>query len=95
MHGDAVQGDLSVVGEVSAGTSGGQVTVGATLISSADIGSESEALIILDWPDGLETGASSAGLVGTATATAFPSNAGPMGILAKVLLWVRMLGTYL
>ena len=75
----------------SAGTASGQIAVGANLLSALDIGSTSEALAILAWPDGLEKDVATTGTVGSATA--YGPNAGAMGILAKILLYLKMIGT--
>jgi multidrug resistance efflux pump len=83
----------SEVIEIVPGTAGGQIPVGAELLGAADIGSSSEVLVVLEWPDGLDRSIASAGIVGTATA--FGPEAGAMGILAKVLLYIKMIGTYL
>lgn len=92
---DRIPGRLfkSEVIEISPGTSAGQIPVGAELLGATDIGSSSEILVVLAWPDGLDRSIASAGSVGTATA--FGPEAGAMGILAKVLLYMKMIGTYL
>jgi hypothetical protein len=92
---DRIPGRLfsSEVIEIAPGTSAGQIPVGAELLGAADIGSSSEVLVILAWPDGLDRSIASVGSVGTATA--FGPEAGAMGILAKVLLYIKMIGTYL
>jgi len=78
---------------ISPGTSSGQISVGANLLSALDIGSTSEALVVLAWPEGLEKDVATAGTVGSATAIG--PDAGAMGILATVLLYFKMIGTYL
>ena len=83
----------SEVVEIAPGTSSGQIPVGADLLSALDIGSTGEALVVLAWPDGLDRGIATAGTVGSATA--FGPDAGAMGILATVLLYIKMIGTYL
>jgi multidrug resistance efflux pump len=83
----------SEVIELAAGTSAGQIPVGAELLGAADIGSSSDVLVVLAWPDDLDRSIASAGSVGSATA--FGPEAGAMGILAKVLLYMKMIGTYL
>ncbi len=83
----------SEVVEFASGTSSGQVSAGADLLSALDIGSTSEALVILAWPEGLDRDAATVGTVGAATA--FGPDAGAMGILAIVLMYMKMIGTYL
>jgi multidrug resistance efflux pump len=83
----------SEVIEIAAGTSAGQIPVGAELLGAADIGSSSDVLVVLAWPDDLDRSIASAGSVGSATA--FGPEAGAMGILAKVLLYIKVIGTYL
>ena len=92
---DRIPGRLfaSEVIEIAPGTSAGQISVGVKLFGAADIGSSSEILVVLAWPDDLDRSIASAGNVGTATA--FGPEAGAMGILAKVLLYIKMIGTYL
>jgi multidrug resistance efflux pump len=79
--------------EIATGTASGQLPIGAELLSAADIGSDSDALVVLAWPKELDPDAAIVGTVGSATA--FGSNAGAMGLLATVLLYIKMLGTYL
>lgn len=83
----------SEVLEIVPGTSSGQIPVGSNLLGAADIGSSGEILVVLAWPDGLDKEIAIAGSTGVATA--FGPDAGAMGILAKVLLFLKMLGTYL
>ncbi len=92
---DRIPGKLfsSEVVSVVPGTSTGQIPVGSNLLGAADIGSASDALVVLSWPDDLDRDIATAGTTGTGTA--FGPNAGAMGILAKILLYLRMLGTYL
>lgn len=79
--------------ETASGTASGQLPVGADLLGASDIGSASDALVVLSWPEGLDRNIAIAGTVGSATA--FGADAGAMGILATVLLYAKMLGTYL
>lgn len=81
-----------VVGPVS-GTASGQIPIGADLLGASDIGDRDDALVALAWPEGLDKEVAGAGTVGSATA--FGPDAGAMGILATVLLYLKMLGTYL
>jgi len=79
--------------EAVAGTASGQLPIGAELLGAADIGSDSDALVVLAWPEDLDRDIAIAGTVGSATA--FGPNAGAMGVLATILLYIKMLGTYL
>ncbi|WP_186766289.1 efflux RND transporter periplasmic adaptor subunit [Falsiphaeobacter marinintestinus] len=83
----------TTVAEKVFGTSGGQVMVGANLLDQADIGSSSEALIRIVWPAQLQNGDLPIGAVGSATVIG--ENAGPMGVIAKVLLWIKAYREYL
>jgi multidrug resistance efflux pump len=83
----------SKVVEIAPGTSFGQIPVGADILGADDIGSTGEALVVLAWPDGLDQDVATAGTIGSATA--FGPDAGAMGILATVLLYMKMIGTYL
>lgn len=84
--------DTKVVGSVS-GTSTGQIPIGADLLGASDVGDADDALVALSWPEGLDKSIAVAGTVGSATAIG--ADAGAMGILATVLLYLKMLGTYL
>lgn len=75
------------------GTSSGQISVGADLLSALDIGSTGEALVILAWPEGLDRDVATVGSVGAVTA--FGPDAGAMGMLAIALLYMKMIGTFL
>lgn len=83
----------SEVIEIARGTGSGQIPVGSDILSALDIGSSGEALVVLAWPDGLDREIATTGTVGSATA--FGPDAGAMGMLATVLLYVKMIGTYL
>jgi hypothetical protein len=78
---------------VAPATSSGQISVGSDLLGALDIGSSGEALVILAWPKDLDHEVATPGTVGSATA--FGPDAGAMGMLATVLLYLKMLGTYL
>ncbi|MEP2761421.1 MAG: biotin/lipoyl-binding protein [Hyphomicrobiales bacterium] len=83
----------SEIVDIAAGTASGQIPIGSSLLGAADIGSASEALIVLAWPDDLGKEIAIVGSVGSATA--FASDAGAIGILAEVLFYFKMLATYL
>ncbi len=83
----------SKVLKIAPGTSPGQVATGANLLGAADIGGTAEALVALEWPEDLDRNIATAGSVGAATA--FDPDAGPISALATILLYLKMLGTYL
>ena len=83
----------SIVEGISPGTSSGQVTGGSNLLSALDIGDSSDALVLLAWPENLDRSVASAGWVGTATVIG--PEAGAIGVLATVLFYIKLLGTYL
>lgn len=92
---DSAPGQLlkSEVRQVLPGVAGGQIEVSADLLTAANVGSASELIVLMSWPDEMPQDSARLGMVGTATV--FGDDAGPFGILAKILLWIRMLGTYL
>lgn len=92
---DSAPGRLftSEIREILPGVAGGQIDVGADLLTAADGCGASEVVVLLAWPDALPEDTARLGMVGTATV--FGENAAPFGMLAKVLLWGRMLGTCL
>jgi hypothetical protein len=83
----------STVEGIAPGTSSGQVTGGSNLLSALDIGDSSDALVLLAWPENLDRSVASAGWVGTATVIG--PEAGAIGVLATVLFYIKLLGTYL
>lgn len=83
----------SEVVEIAQGTGSGQIPVGSNLLTAQDIGSGGEALVVLAWPEELDRSIATPGTVGSATA--FGPDAGAMGLLATVLLYIKMIGTYL
>lgn len=83
----------SKVVEIASGSSSGQIPVGSDILGAADIGNSGEILVVLAWPDGLDRTVASVGSIGSATAIG--PDAGAMGILATVLLYLKMIGTYL
>ncbi len=75
------------------GMSGGHVQTGATLVDPDSLGKGDELLVRLRWPSGLTTEDLQPGAVGQATVIG--DGAGPIGSLAKILLWVRAYAEYL
>ncbi len=83
----------TTVAEISDGTSGGQIQVDSTLLDASDVGSTSELLVVIKWPENVSASDSVLGSIGSATV--FGENAGAMGILAKILLWIKAYVAYL
>ncbi len=92
---DAVPGAIlkSGISVVSPGTAGGQIPVSSDLLSAASVGSVSEVLVMLDWPNDLPEHAAQLGMVGSATV--YSPDAGPFAILAKILIRLRALVAYI
>ncbi len=92
---DAVPGAItkSGISVVSPGTAGGQIPVSSDLLSAASVGSASEVLVMLDWPNDLPEHAAQLGMVGSATV--YSPDAGPFAILAKILIRLRALVAYI
>ena len=83
----------STVASIASGTSSGQVEGGSRLLSALDIGSYSDALVLLSWPKELDRTEVTAGSVGSATVIG--PDAGAIGVLATVLFYLKMLGAFL
>jgi len=79
--------------EISLGTEGGQVNISAKLVGQSDIGSTSEIVVVLEWPEDLPKDAVNIGTVGTATIIG--PDAGAIGSLARILLTVKSYAQYL
>ncbi len=92
---DAVPGAIlkSGISVVSPGTARGQIPVSSDLLSAASVGSASEVLVMLDWPNDLPEHAAQLGMVGSATV--YSPDAGPFAILAKILIRLRALVAYI
>jgi multidrug resistance efflux pump len=83
----------SEVLQVAPASSSGQISAGSDLLGGLDIGSSGESLVILAWPENLDRAVATPGTVGSATAIG--PDAGAMGMLATILLYLKLLGTYL
>lgn len=83
----------TTVAGLAKGTSGGQVSVDSTLLDTGDVGSSSELLVFIDWPATVSRDGLAPGAIGSATVIG--ANAGPMGSLAKALLWMKAFTSYL
>ena len=78
---------------ISPGDSSGQILVSGELAGASDVGSSTDLIVIVDWPEDFPEDLRRLGMTGSATV--FGPDAGAMGVLAKVLLYLKMLGTYL
>jgi hypothetical protein len=63
------------------------------LARAETVGTSTEYPVQINLPDGIDRNALQLGKVGTATV--FADNAGPIGILANILLWVKAYAAYL
>ena len=83
----------STVGDAFRGIGQGQVAVSGMLARAETVGTSTEYPVQINLPDGIDRNALQLGKVGTATV--FADNAGPIGILANILLWVKAYAAYL
>ncbi len=84
---------VSTVASIASGTSSGQIVGGSSLLSALDFETSADALVLLSWPETLDQNVVTAGSVGSATAIG--PDAGAIGVLATVLFYLKMLGTFL
>jgi multidrug resistance efflux pump len=83
----------SEIGEVLRGTGEGQVAVSGTLARPDTIGTSTAYPARIDVPKDMDTDMLRLGMVGTATVIS--EKAGPIGLLATILLWVKAYAAYL
>jgi len=83
----------SEVGDVFRGTGQGQVTVSGTLARAETVGTSSTYPASIDTPKNIDPDMLRLGMVGTATVIS--DKAGPIGLLASILLWVKAYAAYL
>ena len=83
----------SVVADVMRGIGQGQIAVSGTLARAETVGTSTTYPVRIDIPKGMDRDALRLGMVGTATVIS--DNAGPIGILATILLWVTAYAMYL
>ncbi|AXI45503.1 hypothetical protein C1J03_05295 [Sulfitobacter sp. SK012] len=83
----------SSVVSIAPGTSSGQIEGGSALLDALDFGASSEAFALLSWPEDLDRTVATAGSVGSATVIG--PDAGAVGVLATVLFYVKMIGTFM
>lgn len=83
----------SKIGDVLRGTGQGQVAVSGTLARAETVGTSSTYPARIDVPKDMDPDMLRLGMVGTATVIS--DNAGPIGFLATILLWVKAYVAYL
>jgi hypothetical protein len=83
----------SEIGDVYRGTGQGQVAVSGTLARAETIGTSTTYPTKIDTPKNIDPDMLRLGMVGTATVIS--DKAGPIGILATILLWVKAYAAYL
>jgi len=83
----------SAIKEVLRGTGQGQVAVSGTLARAEMVGTSNTYPVSIDPPKDIDPDLLRLGMVGTATA--FSDKAGPIGLLATILLWVKAYAAYL
>ena len=83
----------SAIKEVVWGIGQGQVAVSGTLARAETVGTSTTYPASIDLPKDIDPDLLRLGMVGTATA--FSDKAGPIGLLAAILLWVKAYAAYL
>jgi multidrug resistance efflux pump len=83
----------SAIKEVVRGIGQGQVAVSGTLARAETVGTSTTYPASIDLPKDIDPDLLRLGMVGTATA--FSDKAGPIGLLATILLWVKAYAAYL
>jgi multidrug resistance efflux pump len=83
----------STIGENIRGVGQGQIAVSGILARPETLGTSSEYPALINVPKDIDRNRLRLGMVGSATV--FSENAGPIGILAGILLWVKAYALYL
>jgi multidrug resistance efflux pump len=83
----------SVIADVMRGTGQGQIAVSGTLARAESVGTSTTYPARIDLPNGVDPDMLRLGMVGTATVIS--DRAGPIGLLAMILLWVKAYAAYL
>jgi multidrug resistance efflux pump len=83
----------SEIADVLRGTGQGQVAVSGTLARAEAVGTSKTYPANIDIPKGIDPDMLRLGMVGTATVIS--DKAGPIGLLATILLWVKAYAAYL
>jgi multidrug resistance efflux pump len=83
----------STIGDIPPGIGQGQIAVSGILARAESIGTSTEYPALINVPAEMDRHRLRLGMVGTATVIS--DNAGPIGILANILLWVTAYAFYL
>jgi len=83
----------SAISDVYRGVGQGQVAVSGTLARAETVGTSSTFPAKIEIPKGIDPDMLRLGMVGTATVIS--EHAGPIGLLATILLWVKAYAAYL
>jgi multidrug resistance efflux pump len=83
----------STVGNVLQGVGQGQIAVSGILARAESIGTSMDYPALIDMPAEVDRNMLRLGMVGTATV--FSEDAGPIGLLANILLWIKAYALYL
>jgi multidrug resistance efflux pump len=83
----------SAITDVYRGVGQGQVAVSGTLARAETVGTSSTYPAKIEIPKGIDPDMLRLGMVGTATVIS--DKAGPIGLLATILLWVKAYAAYL
>jgi hypothetical protein len=83
----------SQIGDVLRGIGQGQVAVSGTLARAESVGTSTTYPASIDTPKNIDPDMLRLGMVGTATVIF--DKAGPIGLLATILLWVKAYAAYL
>jgi multidrug resistance efflux pump len=83
----------SAISDVYRGVGQGQVAVSGTLARAETVGTSSTFPAKIEIPKGIDADMLRLGMVGTATVIS--DKAGPIGLLATILLWVKAYAAYL
>jgi multidrug resistance efflux pump len=83
----------SVIMDILRGIGQGQVAVSGTLPRAEMVGTSTTYPANIDIPKNIDPAMLRLGMVGTATA--FSEKAGPIGVLATIILWVKAYAAYL
>jgi len=83
----------TTIGDNIRGVGQGQIAVSGMLARAETVGTSTDYPAQIKIPDGIDRNELRVGTVGTATV--FADNAGPIAILANILLWVKSYAAYL
>jgi multidrug resistance efflux pump len=83
----------STMGDIYRGIGQGQVAVSGTLARAESVGTSTTFPAIIATPKNVDSEMLRLGMVGTATVIS--ENAGPIGLLATILIWVKAYAAYL